>query len=115
MDKVLQSRDIYTSVSHGNFASDKSVLQAFPDFKIKNKLDKQKFLQFALVNGEEQEGDKERKAKNDHLLGDIVEYINEHIIDTNTKTPVSHEMVRNLLKQVNFRVMPNKNVKASSL
>ena len=44
----------------------------------------------------------ERKAKSDHVLGEIVEFINEHLIDINTGRPVSHEMVRNLLKQINF-------------
>lgn len=57
----------------------------------------------------------ERKAKTDHMLGEIVEFINEHLVDINTGRPVSHEMVRNLLKQINFKVMINKSVKASAL
>jgi len=57
----------------------------------------------------------ERKAKTDHMLGEIVEFINEHLIDINTGRPVSHEMVRNLLKQINFKIMTSKSVKASAM
>lgn len=69
----------------------------------------------ALKHGEIQEGDMERKAKTDHVLGEIVENINENLIDKNSGTYVSHEMIRNLLRQVNFKVLSSKSVKASTL
>lgn len=92
-------------------------MELFPEFRLnkKGKLDRDKFIEFALINGEIQEGDMERKAKTDHMLGEIVEFINEHLVDINTGKLISHEMLRNLLKQINFKVMSNKSVKASAL
>lgn len=68
-----------------------------------------------MNNGEVQECGIERKAKSEQYLCEVVEFITTHLLDTHTGSPVAPDTVKTLLKQVNFKVMVNKNLHTSAL
>jgi len=109
IDEVVQSHEIFTNVSKGIVAN-KDVLQ-----KAFKQSDQEKILVEILKKGEIQVTSKERQAKKETVLSEIVTIIADKCVNSKTQLPLTHGFVERALKEMQFNVNPNKTAKVQAL
>lgn len=101
LDEVLQTTQVFQSVSKGVMAKDDKLKKAF------GTCDHETICKEILAKGEVQVSDKERALQLESRLRDVATLLVEKCVDIATKRPLPHALVERALKDPRTRFKPD--------
>jgi len=109
LDEVVQTQQIFTNVSKGQFAKKEDLVKAYGT-------DNEKEICIAiLAKGELQVSDKERTQQLESMFRDIATLVSEKCINPETKRPYPVGVIERAMKEVHYSVKSNKATKQQAL
>mmetsp|Transcript_6510 Transcript_6510/g.17418 ORF Transcript_6510/g.17418 Transcript_6510/m.17418 type:complete len:252 (-) Transcript_6510:571-1326(-) len=110
LDEVLQIEQVFTNVSKGVVAPQKSLMQAFGTEDVR-----QVCIEI-LEKGELQVSEKERAHQFDKLFQEIATLVAEKCVDPNTRRAFTVGMIERAMREtLQYSVQPNRNAKQQAL
>lgn len=109
LDEVLQTQNVFTNVSKGEFAKKEDLVKCFGHDDI------EKICKQILDKGELQISEKERHNALESALKDVATIVSEKCINSETKRPFPVSIIEKSMKQIHFSVNPKKNTKQQAL
>lgn len=109
IDEVLQSHQIFTNVSKGQFAKKDDLAAAF------GTEDQTVICKEILAKGELQVSDKERHSQQDALFKDIATQVADKCVNPESKRPYPVSMIEKAMRDIHYSVKPNRNAKQQAL
>lgn len=109
LDEVLQTQNVFTNVSKGEFAKKEDLVKCFGHDDV------EKICKQILDKGELQISEKERSNQLESALKDVATIVSEKCINSETKRPFPVSIIEKSMKQIHFSVNPKKNTKQQAL
>lgn len=109
LDEVVQTQQIFTNVSKGQFAKKEDLVKAFGTD------DEKEICIMILTKGELQVSDKERSQQLETMFRDIATLVSEKCINPETRRPYPVGVIERAMKEVHFSVKANKGTKVQAL
>eukprot|EP01080_Neovahlkampfia_damariscottae_P000672 gene672-8173_t len=109
LSEVLQTESVFYNVSKGTFAKKEDLKTAF------GSLTDKEICELIIKKGELQISPKERQLVYDSLYKDISTIVVNKCINPDTKTPYTATQIEREMKDMNFKVNPNKSAKVQAL
>jgi len=109
LDEVVQTQQIFTNVSKGQFAKKEDLSKAYGTD------DEQAIVIQILTKGELQVSDKERSQQLESMFRDIATLVSEKCVNPDTKRPYPVGVIESAMKEVHYSVKPHKGTKMQAL
>ena len=109
LDNVLQTTEVYASVSKGVVARDDELIKAF------GHCDRRKICEVILLRGELQVSELERKSETESAFRDCVTTLVEKCVNPATKMPYPPGMIESALRDIHFSIDPKRSAKQQAL
>lgn len=118
IDEVLQTHDIFTNVSKGQFSKSNDLQKAFSDIikNVPDKLQKTEICKFILQKGDLQVSSEERKVRTEEIYLEIANLIATMAVDTETERAIPVSTILQAMKEdLHYAVKPNHSAKKQAL
>jgi len=109
LDEVVQTQQIFTNVSKGQFAKKEDLVKAYGTD------DEKEICITILTKGELQVSDKERTQQLETMFRDIATLVSEKCINPETRRPYPVGVIERAMKEVHYSVKSNKATKQQAL
>lgn len=109
LDEVLQTQNVFTNVSKGEFAKREDLVKCFGHDDVV------KICKQILDKGELQISEKERNNQLESALKDVATIVSEKCVNSETKRPFPVSIIEKSMKQIHFSVNTKKNTKQQAL
>ena len=109
LSEVLQTERVFTNVSKGQFANNKTLQKCF------DTNDEEVVCRFILDKGNVQVSDQERSAQLESTIREVASMVMEKCVHPGSRRPYTMAQVRDAMKTAGFMVHPTRNTKQQFL